>query len=198
MLKKFTLILMTVLTLAACSSAKGPNQAERPKLNKADLTYKADFVFPYYIPNSGALAQSVSPIDNPKGIRVEYLAPRLVAASIRVQVFDIAEVEGENIGAKAKYMATSNIVHLRKSGVSDTTYLKESLVNKFGSQTDVAYQRVIRNDTGKVLHIYLAQFGEDLLLIQAWYKYDNKSFGKKISFDTFVNDLIKELENPTS
>jgi hypothetical protein len=194
-MKKILLIIFMVIPIISCSTQKLSNEVIDKDLNRQEkLRISAHLVLPHYLPKSGALSREIIEVDEPKGLRVVYLAPRLISSSISVQTLNEFSSEEKTITAQAKYFAEANVLNLRKQGISNTLFLKESINSKF-SNTDVAYQRVIREDTNRVLHLYVTRFYENIIFIQAWSDYKKDSEGYKERFDTFVYHLILDLES---
>jgi hypothetical protein len=197
-MKKVLLATFVVIFSASCLAQTSSNEvAEMDQLQtmkQEELRVSNNLILPDYLPKSGALSKEVIKISNPKGIRVKYLAPRLISSSIYVQSLDEFSSKDKNITSQATYYAEANVIHLRKQGVQNTLFLQKSIASKF-SATDVAYQRVIREDSNKVLHIYILSIDEKVIFIQSWSDYKKENEGNKKKFDTFVYHLILDLES---
>jgi hypothetical protein len=197
-MKKILVLVICVICVVSCSTQK-PTSAtsleNKPQESKQEnLRISERLVLPHYLKNTGALSREISKIDEPVGLRVTYLAPRLISSTISVQTFSEFTSPEKNIAAQVQYFAEANIVNLRKQGVNNTLFLKESITSKF-SNTNASYQRVIREDSNRVLHLYVTTIDQKIIFIQAWADYQKESEGYKARFDTFVNDLIQDLEH---
>ncbi|WP_417441382.1 hypothetical protein [Idiomarina sp.] len=197
-MKEIILAMLVLISIAGCS-AKSASEVNVEKetsheMKNEELRVSDELVLPHHIPNSGALSKEIVKIEKPEGLRVKYLAPKLISSSIYVQTLNEPLSEEKTIKSQATHFAEVNVINLRKQGVDDVTLLEESFVSKF-SETDVAYQRVVRNDLNKVLHIYFFSIDEKVIFIQSWSNYRKENEGYRMRFDTFVYDLIKNLES---
>jgi hypothetical protein len=187
-----------VVCIVSCSTQKSTAATNENKnlldSKQESLRISERLVLPHHLKNTGALSREIVKIDEPSGLRVKYSAPRLTSSSIFVQTLNEFTSEEKSIAAQAQYFAEANVLNLRRQGVNNTFLLKECITSKF-SNTDVAYQRVIREDSNKVLHLFVTTIDQKIIFVQAWADYQKESEGYKEKFDTFLNDLIQDLEH---
>lgn len=200
-MKIILLIIPIALSLVACSAQKLSDGALGTTAvhqgMQEELRISDNLVLPHYLPKAAALSKEVIEIDEPKGKRVMYLAPRLVPYYIAVQTMGDFDSEDQSVASEATSFAEANIIRLRHKGINDTLLLNNAITYKF-SDTEVVYQRVIRQDNNKVLHIYIFSLDHKLIFVQSWSDYVKKNEGYKKQFDTFVYRLIQNLESQVS
>lgn len=197
-MKIFLLIISSIIFLASCSAQNpvktGENEVRPTPERKEELRISDSLILPHYLPISGALSKDISVIDNPKGLRVKYSAPRLISSYIYVQSLEDFSSKEKDISSQATYFAEANVINLRRKGIEKSLLLPKSIVKEF-SRTNVAYNRVIREDTNKVLHLYVTKVKEKVIWVQAWSDFNKESNGNKMKFDTFVYHLVQDLES---
>lgn len=183
---KYLVLIASVLALLSGCAATGESEDTSLKL-------ASGMVLPHYLPGAGALSDEVTEFDRPRGKRVLYFAPRLTLSTLVFQSYDKYYSKEKTSVAEALNMAKANVLNLRRQGIHNTSFMGKSTELKMGN-TMVAYNRVVRGDNKKTLHLYFTKYGDQLFFVQGWSDSAEVSDKGKLAFDTFVFNLILYLE----